>query len=54
MKTASYFVSHGGGPWSYMDGEFRRMHAKLEASLADISRQLGMAARAILMISGHW
>src|SRR5689334_6168130 len=54
MKIASYFVSHGGGPWSYMDGEFRQMHARLEASLADVPRQLGREPKAILMISGHW
>jgi aromatic ring-opening dioxygenase catalytic subunit (LigB family) len=37
-----------------MDGEFRQMHAKLEASLADIPRQLGHTPKAILMVSGHW
>jgi aromatic ring-opening dioxygenase catalytic subunit (LigB family) len=54
MKLPSYFVSHGGGPWSFMDGDFRRIHAKLEAALADIPRQLGHKPRAILMVSGHW
>src|SRR5579872_7500657 len=54
MKLPAFFVSHGGGPWSYMDGEFRRIHARLEAALADIPRQIGHKPKAILMISGHW
>jgi aromatic ring-opening dioxygenase catalytic subunit (LigB family) len=37
-----------------MDGEFRQMHARLEASLADVPRQLGREPKAILLISGHW
>jgi aromatic ring-opening dioxygenase catalytic subunit (LigB family) len=37
-----------------MDGNFRQMHARLEASLADVPRQLGREPKAILMISGHW
>jgi aromatic ring-opening dioxygenase catalytic subunit (LigB family) len=37
-----------------MDGEFRQRHAKLEASLADIPRQLAATPNAILMVSGHW
>ena len=53
-KLASYFVSHGGGPWAYMDGEFRQRHAQLEASLASIPRELGLSPKAVLMISGHW
>jgi len=51
---ASYFISHGGGPWAYMDGEFRERHARLETSLASIPRQLDRTPKAILMISGHW
>jgi aromatic ring-opening dioxygenase catalytic subunit (LigB family) len=54
MKLPSYFVSHGGGPWAYMEGEFRQWHAKLESSLADIPRQLAATPKTILMISGHW
>jgi aromatic ring-opening dioxygenase catalytic subunit (LigB family) len=54
MKLPTYFVSHGGGPWSFMDGDFRRMHAQLESALADIPQQLGHKPEAILMVSGHW
>src|SRR3954471_5056198 len=49
-----YFISHGGGPWSYMDEDSRAPYAKLEASLAAMPRQIGATPRAILMISAHW
>lgn len=54
MNLPSYFVSHGGGPWSFMDGDFRRAHAKLETALAEIPREIGRTPKSILMISGHW
>ena len=53
MKLPTYFISHGGGPWPWLDGGFRRQFDKLEASLADIAREAGKP-RAVLMISGHW
>ena len=49
-----YFISHGGGPWSFMDAATRAPYAKLEAALADMPRQLGTTPRAVLMISAHW
>ncbi len=53
-RLPTYFISHGGGPWPYLDGPFRRMFDQLEQSLKDIRRELGDAPRAVLMISGHW
>lgn len=49
----TYFISHGGGPWPYME-DFRKMFRHLEASLVDIPRQLGTTPTAVLSISGHW
>ena len=49
-----YFISHGGGPWSFMDAESQRPYAKLAAELADMPRQVGTTPRAVLMISAHW
>jgi aromatic ring-opening dioxygenase catalytic subunit (LigB family) len=49
-----YFISHGGGPWSYMDPASRAPYARLEASLADMPRQVGVTPKAVLMISAHW
>lgn len=53
-RLPTYFLSHGGGPWPYLDGPFRRMFDNLEQSLQDIRRELGNAPRAVLVISGHW
>lgn len=53
-RLPTYFLSHGGGPWPYMEGDFRRSFAQLEQSLVDIRRELRDAPRAVLVISGHW
>lgn len=53
-RLPTYFISHGGGPWPYMDGEFRRTFDKLEQSLREMSAELHDVPRAILMVSGHW
>lgn len=50
----SYFISHGGGPWPYMQQESGSTYAKLQAALQDIPKQLGQTPSAILMISAHW
>ena len=49
-----YFISHGGGPWSYMDDPSRAAYAKLETALAAMPRQIGATPAAVLMISAHW
>lgn len=52
-RLPTYFVSHGGGPWPYMDGPFRRRFDQLEASLQAIRREVGRPA-AVLMVTAHW
>lgn len=54
LRLPSYFISHGGGPWPYMTGEFRSNFAQLEHSLLAMRGELGNAPKAVLMISGHW
>lgn len=54
MKQPTFFLSHGGGPWPWMDGDFRSGHAQLEAALQAVPASLPEAPRAILMISAHW
>ena len=49
-----YFLSHGGGPWPYMSGPFRRNFDLLERSLQDIPSQLPRKPKAVLVASGHW
>lgn len=50
----TYFVSHGGGPWPYMDGSFRRMFDELEGSLVAMRAELADVPTAVLVVSGHW
>ncbi len=54
VRLPAYFLCHGGGPWPYLEGAFRRQFDQLEASIKDIPRQLGANPRAVLVISGHW
>jgi aromatic ring-opening dioxygenase catalytic subunit (LigB family) len=53
-RLPTYFLSHGGGPWPYMEAGMRRRFNKLEASLLALRREWGDAVRAVLVISGHW
>lgn len=53
-RLPTYFISHGGGPWPWLEGEYRQQYARLEASLRDIARELEAKPRAVLVISGHW
>lgn len=53
-RLPSFFLSHGGGPWPFMDGDYRRAHAKLETSLQALPATLPAKPKAILMLSAHW
>ena len=53
MRLPTYFISHGGGPWPWLDGPFRRMFDRLESSLRDIAAATPVP-RAVLVVSGHW
>ncbi len=52
-KLPTYFISHGGGPWPYMD-EMRQPMARLAASLQAITQEIGAKPKAVLCVSGHW
>ena len=54
MRLPVYYISHGGGPWPWLKKEMPGVYDQLEASLADMPRQIGTTPRAILVISGHW
>jgi aromatic ring-opening dioxygenase catalytic subunit (LigB family) len=54
MRQPTFFLSHGGGPWPFMDGDYRRAHAQLEASLRALPATLPEKPKAILMVSAHW
>ncbi len=53
-RLPTFYLSHGGGPWPYMNEEARRPYARLEESLRELPRQLPRKPEAILVVSGHW
>ena len=54
MRLPTYFISHGGGPWPWMDGDFRRNFDQLERSIVAMRGELSDAPKSVLVISGHW
>lgn len=53
-RLPTYFVSHGGGPWPWMQQETGPAYAVLAASLVDMRRQIGVRPKAILVVTSHW
>lgn len=54
VTLPTFFISHGGGPWPWMQAQTGASYAALAASLQDMVQQLPQRPRAVLMISGHW
>ncbi len=52
-RLPTYFISHGGGPWPWVD-DMRRTFATLESSFHEMVAELGQPPKAVLMVSGHW
>jgi len=53
QKLPTYFISHGGGPWPWMEDR-AEMFEPLAVSLREMSAEFAAPPKAILMISGHW
>lgn len=53
-RLPTFYLSHGGGPWPYMEEAARRPYARLEQSLRELPRQLPQKPQAILVVSAHW
>ena len=53
LRLPTYFISHGGGPWPWME-DSRPLFAALADSLVQITREIGMRPKAVLSVSGHW
>jgi aromatic ring-opening dioxygenase catalytic subunit (LigB family) len=47
------FVSHGGGPWPYVDA-LRAMYPRTEMELRRLPERLPARPKAAVVISGHW
>jgi len=50
----TFYISHGGGPWPWMEGRSYDAHLKLEAALQQLPQLVGVRPNAVLMISAHW
>lgn len=48
-----FFVSHGGGPWPWVDG-MKQMFVKTAREFAALPSRLPAKPKAVLMITGHW
>ena len=48
-----FFVSHGGGPWPWVDG-MKEVFAKTAREFAALPRRLPARPKAVLVITGHW
>lgn len=48
-----YFVTHGGGPWPWVE-QWLPWHAQLAQSLRAMPEQIGRKPRAVLLVSAHW
>jgi aromatic ring-opening dioxygenase catalytic subunit (LigB family) len=53
-RLPTFYLSHGGGPWPYMNEEARRPYARLEESLRELPLRLPRQPQVILIVSGHW
>jgi len=52
-KFPVYFVSHGGGPWPYVEG-MKQMYAITVRELSALPQRLPEKPKAVLVVSGHW
>jgi aromatic ring-opening dioxygenase catalytic subunit (LigB family) len=53
IRFPTLFVSHGGGPWPYVN-EMRKQFAMSEAEFKKLPATLPAKPQAILVITGHW
>ncbi len=54
-QLPTYFISHGGGPWPWLDESVMPVNfAGLADALREIPRQIAEPPRAILLVSAHW
>ncbi len=52
-KFPTLFISHGGGPWPFVDG-MREMFARTAREFAALPARLPQRPKAVLVITGHW
>jgi aromatic ring-opening dioxygenase catalytic subunit (LigB family) len=53
QRLPVFFLSHGGGPWPWVDG-MKQMFARTAREFAQLPARLPAAPKAVLVITGHW
>ncbi|MCX7279861.1 MAG: class III extradiol ring-cleavage dioxygenase [Burkholderiales bacterium] len=53
IRMPVFFLSHGGGPWPWVDG-MKQMFAKTAREFAALPLRLPAKPKAVLVITGHW
>ncbi|MEP7303735.1 MAG: class III extradiol ring-cleavage dioxygenase [Caldimonas sp.] len=53
-RLPAFYVTHGGGPWPWMEGRSAEAHAGLARGLREVPGLAGARPRAVLMVSAHW
>jgi aromatic ring-opening dioxygenase catalytic subunit (LigB family) len=54
QRRPTLFISHGGGPWPWMNFGAMDPYAGLRRYLQALPEQTGGKPKAILVVSGHW
>ena len=54
MRFPTLFVSHGGGPWPWMQDSWHGAYDRLAAALRRLPEDVGARPQAVLMVSAHW
>ncbi|HMO45126.1 MAG TPA: class III extradiol ring-cleavage dioxygenase [Rubrivivax sp.] len=54
MQFPTYFISHGGGPWPWMQDQWQGAYDQLAAALGRMPQDTGARPQAVLMVSAHW
>lgn len=52
-RFPTFFVSHGGGPWPFIDGK-KEEYAKTAKEFSLLPQRLPSKPEAVLVITGHW
>jgi len=52
-RFPAFFLSHGGGPWPFME-ERRAQYAKTAQEFGALPQRLPAKPEAVLVITGHW
>lgn len=53
-RLPTFFISHGGGPWPWMTDRLAGRYDRLAAALRQMPHLVGVAPKAVLMVSAHW